>query len=112
MSAILLLPGFGGKYTSEAIAGGGTGADVIDCSRASSLLFECTAHSGNATTITVQQSLDGVNWITLTTFAASAGTTKALDPTKGPFGLIRFTVDGTTGTDTVQFAGFPLQITN
>lgn len=110
MAAKNLLPGFGGKYTSEAIAGGANGADVIDASKAATLAFQVTQKSGDSTTITVQQSLDGTNWATLTTFSSTLGTYKPLAITAGPFGLIRLAANGTTGTNTIVLVGWPLPV--
>lgn len=112
MAARLLLPGYGGKYTSEAIAfGGAVGQDTIDCSRCAQLLFEVVSHTGDATGVTIQQSLDAVNWATLTTIAsANTGTIKQLNVTAGPFGLIRIQITGgTTGNTALSVVGWEMQ---
>lgn len=110
MAARLLLPGMGGKYVSESIPFASTGQDTIDCSRCAQLLFEVTAHSGDTPTITVQHSIDAVNWATLTTFNATLNTNKQLSITAGPFGIIRFqTTGGTSGNTTVAVTGWESQ---
>lgn len=107
MANVVLLPGIGGKYTSEAIAGGGTGADIVDCSKcAGGLIFQVKTKSGNSTTVTVKQGIDGTPGASLTTFSTTAGTTKQLALTTGPFGLIQFSLDGSSGNVTIEVAGF------
>jgi hypothetical protein len=108
MANIALLPGIGGKYTSEAIAGGGTGADIVDATKCGGLIFQVKSKSGNSTTVTVKQSIDGTPSASLTTFATTAGTVKQLAFTTGPFGLIQFSLDGSTGSVVVEVAGFPI----
>lgn len=115
MAARLLLPGYGGKYTSEAIAFGGTGADIIDCSRTFQLLFEVVQHSGDAATVTVQTSLDPTfpgTPATLTTFSSALGTIKPIPGTAAvaPFGFIRFVMSaGTSGTTQIAVTGWEAQ---
>lgn len=106
MAKVLLLPGFGGIYVTT-VPGGGTAVDEIDCSKAASLIFQTTIHVDDATTITVEETFDGVNWATLTTFSATLGTIKKLTYTSGPFGRIRFKANGTTGSCTITTIGMP-----
>lgn len=112
MANPLLLPGIGGKYTSEAIAGGGTGADIIDASRAGGLIFQVKSKTGNSTTVTVKQGIEGSPGATLTTFSSTAGTVKQLAFTTGPFALIQFSLDGSTGVVVIEVAGFPIALSS
>lgn len=110
MANVLLLPGFGGQY-SASIAGGGTGSDKIDCTRAAELVFQATGKTGDSTTITVEESWDGgTTWGSLTTFSSTTGTIKKLAFSSGPFGLIRLSADGATGVNPVTVTGLPLAI--
>lgn len=107
MANKVLMPGFGGTQT-QVVAGGGTGPDQIDCVRIALLVFQTTAHTTDATTITIEETYDGTNWATLTTFSSTAGTIKKLAQSSGPFGVIRVKADGTTGSNTITIVGLPL----
>lgn len=108
MANVVLLPGWADKYTSEAIAGGGTGADVIDASKCGGLIFQVKSKSGNSTTVTVKQGIDGTPGASLTTFSTTAGTVKQLSFTTGPFGQIAFSLDGSSGSVVIEVVGFPV----
>lgn len=106
MAAKSLLPGFGGKYTSEAIVGGATGLDTIDCSLVGELAFQVTGQAGDSTTVTVKQSFDGVHFGAFTTFSSAVGTIKLMQTINaGPFGILQLSLNGTTGGNTIIIVG-------
>lgn len=113
MAAKLLLPGLGGKYTSESFAATATGADTIDMSRCASFAVVCAGTGGGS--VQLQQSFDMTTWsnfgsaITIT----STGPTTLFEETDGPFGVLRLSVTVTAGTiQPIVIAGFPVQTTN
>lgn len=111
MSAILLQPGFGGKYTSETFAATDTaGLDTIDCSRCAQLAFQVTS-SGATGNIDIEQTFDGVNWVSfIADLAITNGTVALKDITDGPFGVLRINpTDLTAGTCSVVIVGYPAQ---
>ena len=110
MAAKLLLPGFGGKYTSETFtATDTTGADTIDVSGCDSWSIQVTA-SSPVGTMDVQQTFDGTNWAVLDNDSPlTNGTIILHGPDEGPYGRIRIdATDLTSGTFSVQLTGHRL----
>ncbi len=108
MAAKLLLPGYGGQYTSETITGsaaGATGADTLDLSLLISFSVEVTAAATvGASTFKVQQTFDGVNWSDLGSAVAIAlGAVTLFPPTAGPFGMCRLVVIDAAAAVTAKF---------
>ena len=117
MAAILVLPGYGGKYTSETFdSSSTTGADTIDLSRFAQFLVGITHVSGTpAGSVIMNNSGDGTTFAPLGVAidVATNGTTSRFDVTDGPFGLCR--IDATAisaGTLKVVIVGFPVQPIN
>lgn len=112
MAAKVLLPGFGGSYTSETFSGvslNSVGADTIDCSYCASLAVSIiTTGSITGLSLRIEQSFDNVGW-TLLGSAITAASVTLYSITAGPFGLIRFKNSITTGTVALRLTGFPLQ---
>lgn len=117
MAAKLLLPGMGGKYTSENLTDTDTvAADTIDCSRCASVAIQTIAVSGSpAGTIQMEQSFDGTNWVTYgSTLDVSANNVGRFDITDGPIGLLRINPTGITpgGVSKFIIVGWPVMETN
>lgn len=113
MAAKTLLPGFGGAYTTESIAGvavtGGVGADTLDVSKCASFAAQVTALTGSPT-IQLEQTIDGTNWANLgSAIAATVGTIAVFNATGGPFGRVRVRVTGGSTAATLTFVGQPVQ---
>lgn len=110
MAAKLLLPGFGGAYTSESFTTTAVGADTIDASRCGRLAIQIagTAATGS---IDLQQSFIGVSkWSTIVPTMSVTDATAVLIPDDlGPFGVLRLNSNVTGGTCTVTIVGFPYQ---
>lgn len=108
MAAILLLPGQGGKYTSEtfsAISLNSVGADTIDMSRCSAFSVQLSSTTSNPA-VQLQWSHDLTNWVNLGSIVTS-GT--LFDLTDGPFGAIRIGSATTAVTAfTVSIIGYPI----
>jgi hypothetical protein len=109
MAAKLLLPGYGGAYTSEEFTASSTiGADTIDVSPCRGFLAQISMVSG-AGDIQLEQTANLSDWADLGT-AISVGTDGAVtrfEDTDGPFGLLRIDATGiTAGTVVVTLVGF------
>ena len=112
MASKLLLPGFGGQYTSETFSGVSllsTGADTIDCSKCAQLAVGIiTGGSATGVSILLQHTVDGTGWQTLGS-AITANSVTLLDITDGPFLRVRIRGSITAGTVYVTLTGFPMQ---
>ncbi len=115
MAAKLLLPGYGGMYTSEAFTSDNTaGVDTIDLSRCNSFMTQ-VIHGSTAPTagnIQLEGSTNLTNWANLgtTNAVATNGGMVRYDITDGPFGVIRIkpaSID--TGSVTVNIVGYEAQ---
>jgi len=116
MAARLLLPGYGGKYTSETITGsvaGQAGADTLDVSLCSQFAVQVAAvTTPGASTFTVEHSLDGSNFAAVgSAIAIALGNIARFSLTSGPYGLIRLKVTDAAAAVQVSFnvVGFPTQ---
>ncbi len=118
MAAIMLLPGFGGSYSSSVITSltaGTVGSDTLDCSRCAQLaiVLGTSAGANGQGTIQIEQSFTGPTgpYIIIGTVItiSSNGTSALLDVTDGPFGLVRFKSTLVAGTTNVNIVGFPIQ---
>lgn len=93
MANWLLLPGFGGKYTSPSYDLNSTVDDeTIDCSRCASLAVQVIHDSGTpAGTVQLEQSLDGSHWASFgdTINVASNGQMARIAIDDAPIGVIR-----------------------
>jgi hypothetical protein len=105
MSAILLIPGPGGKYTSEAISSATTGADTLGCTRCSGLdvqqiLVGASSLGGN---FQLEETVDGTNYVILgsTVNIADHQITK-YEAASRPFGRIRINAANVTGLDSTH----------
>lgn len=122
MAAKHLLPGYGGKYTSETLnESSTTGADTIDLSRCAQFMAQVIYVSGTpAGTLTMTNSVDGTNFVPLgsaidvSTVTSTTSAISRYDVTDGPFGVIRIDATSMTGTGavTVQIVGWPVQAYN
>jgi hypothetical protein len=114
MAAILLLPGFGGKYTSENFTSASTtGADTIDTSHVGQLLIQVRKVTGTPNgTVQLQNSNDNVSWANYGNAlnVATDGTVTRVDLTAGPPGLLRFNCSIAAGTVYFTIVGFPIQV--
>lgn len=108
MAARLLLPGYGGRYTTETFdSNSAVGADTLDCSHLDSLGIQVDS-SGIAGTVDIEQTFNGTDWAVLVdNMVCADGTATRLDTTDGPFGLLRVNAtDITSGTASLAFVGF------
>jgi hypothetical protein len=104
MADRLLNPGFGGRQTI--VLAVNDDSDVFDMSRCDSFAAQLTAETGS-TSCQLEQSFDGVNWVSLGAALTVVGTTLKFDITDGPHGLIRVNASGAGGTGgTVTLVGF------
>ena len=117
MAAKLLLPGFGGMYTSETFDNNNTlGIDTIDCSHCAQLALQVhkvSAAMPGAGTFQLTQSFDGTTFANLGTTLATTtdGAVLLYDVTDGPFGVIKIkpaSID-TAGTVNATLTGWPIQ---
>jgi hypothetical protein len=117
MAAKLLLPGFGGMYTSESLTASATaGADTIDCSRCGQIAVTIIGTSADGNIDFTQSFNGGLNYSpiisTLTNWNVNTTTTTTvlLDVTDGPFGVWKIDpTDIVSGTAVVYITGFPIQ---
>lgn len=113
MAAKLLLPGLGGRYTSETFSGlsiNSTGTDTLDCSKCGQLAIDINSNNSVGLSFQMQQSFAGSGgpWGNFGS-ALSGGTTNVFDLTDGPFGLMRIIASVTSGTASLGITGFPIQ---
>lgn len=112
MSAILLQPGFGGRYTSETFVSTDTTAlDTIDCSHCATLVVQVTSDSTPTGNVDIDQSFDGgVSWAAfISNMAVTDGTISRKTISDGPFGVLRINpTDITGGNVTLTIVGFPI----
>ena len=113
MANKLLLPGFGGQYTSETFASvsvASLGADLIDCSRCAQLSISVNSTTPTGLAFNIQQSFNGGITFTPLGSTITAVANTLFDVTDGPFGQIQIgSVAITTGTFNVRITGFPMQ---
>lgn len=107
MSAILLIPGRGGRYNSEIFTSTGIGADTIDHSRAGNILFWVFCSAGVAGTLAIEESLNGVTWGNSPTASAIAVLNNAnyVIGTSGlgsTYSLLRINPANVTGLDSTH----------
>jgi hypothetical protein len=109
MAAKLLLPGYGGVYTSEEFTSSSTiGADTIDVSPCRGFLVQISMVSG-AGDIQLEQTANLSDWADLGSAisVAADGAVTRFEDTDGPFGLLRIDATGiTAGTVVVTLVGF------
>ena len=112
MAAKLILPGFGGTYTSAvitALTASTAGDDTFDLSRCARFAVALGAGQGSGT-VQLQQTFNGgTTWSSFSTAitVASVGPTTLFEESDGPFGLMRFTTSLTAGTCQVTIVGVP-----
>lgn len=114
MAARVLLPGFGGQYTSEtfsAVSTNSIGSDTLDCSHVESLALQIQKGGGTgAGTLTIQETFDHLSYVTRAALSLTTdGVVTYLDTTDKPFGKMRISATVTAGTGGVTFTGFPTQ---
>ncbi len=112
MASKLLLPGFGGTYTTtfSAVSLLSTGSDTIDCTRCYVLALTLSSTStgpASANAVTLQQSFDGVGYVQILT-AVTAGSFATFPATGFPYGIVRIIGSVAVGSLTVGLTGFPL----
>lgn len=109
MADLLLLPGFGGTYTSETFtAASGVGADTFDCSHLNAMAFQINSDTSPAGNIDIEETFNGLDWgVRVADMAVADATITRLDTTDGPFGRMRINAtDITAGNVTVTVVGF------
>ena len=112
MADKLLLPGYGGLYTSESFTSSSTtGADTIDCSRCRQVAVQVSSTGSPGGNFDIQQTFNGSDWAAfVSNVAVTDGTVSLIDEADGPFGKIRLDMtDVTSGTDetlVVTLVGF------
>lgn len=112
MAAKLLLPGYGGKYTSESFSSTVAGVDTLDCSRCAQILVQIVHDSGTpAGTMQLTQTVDGTHFANLGSAidVATDGTYLIGDVTSGPYGIIQLSAAISSGAVHVEIVGFPIQ---
>lgn len=91
MSAILILPGLGGRYTSEqfnAVSVDSVGADTFDLSRCAQFVVQIQSTSSGGAGTQLQQTFNGgTSW---DNFGSRMTATTLYDESDGPFGVMRF----------------------
>ena len=115
MADKLLLPGYGGAYTSESFtSSSATGADTIDCSRCRQLAIQVSSTGSPGGNLDIQTTINGSDWAAMpapfANIAVTDGTLVLADEADGPFGKLRIdATDITAGTDetiVVTIVGF------
>lgn len=104
MSAVLLIPGSGGRYTSENFTSAAVGADTIDCRRCTGLILQ-TVITGTTVggTFQLEEQLTGSDWAPLgSPVVAVAGITK-FEEANRPFGKVRIDTLLATGQDASNY---------
>jgi hypothetical protein len=99
MAAKHLLPGFGGRQTITLLVN--DDSDIFDLSLCEAFAVQMTAETGS-TSVQIEQSFDGVNWVALGAAITVVGTTQKYDITDKPHGLIRLNGTGAGGTGSVM----------
>lgn len=98
MSAVVLIPGRGGRYTSEAFTSAVTGADTIDCSRCTGFAIQQTLVGSPAGTFILEETIDGTNWASLgSNVTVGNGTITKYEASNRPFGIVRINAASVTG---------------
>ncbi len=113
MASKLLLPGFGGAYTTliSAVSTNSTGTDTIDCSRCDRIVLSLGSSTGTPS-VQLQQTFDLFAWVNINTVVtvASGGIYGTYLPTAGPFGVVRPVMTLAAGTCTLTLTGFPVPV--
>ena len=120
MAAKLILPGFGGAYTTESwtfsagISTGSVGTDVLDLSHCAQFMVQI--NSSGTGSIQIEQALAGTGGVFSSLGSSisvlTAGTVSRFDVTDGPFGVIRVnygSISAGTGIS-ATIVGWPIQI--
>lgn len=104
MSAVLLIPGAGGRYTSENFTSTSTGADTIDCRRCTGLILQVAITGTTAGgTFQLQELLTGSTYADLgSPIVVAAGITK-LEAANRPFGKVIINPANATGQDASNY---------
>lgn len=113
MAAILVLPGFGGAYTSEtfpATTVDSVGADVLDLTRLAWWSVTINSVASQGTGFQMQQSFNGgALW---SNFGSRITSTGSFDSADGPFALLRIGAGSvSSGSASVRVVGWPVPIT-
>lgn len=112
MGAVMLLPGGGARYTSEAFAAAGVGADEIDCSFCSELAVQQVIVGSPAGSYQLEERLTGSGgWAQLGSQIPVSvdGTITKFNLSQRPFGHIRINGSSITGLSANVTAQFILQ---
>ena len=110
MAAKHLLPGHGGKYTSETFtASSGVGADTIDCTHCGSLAIQVSSSGSPGGNIDIRHSFNLDDYADLfLNIAVTDGTVLLADAAAGPFGILQIdATDVSAGSVTVTIVGYP-----
>lgn len=103
MAAVLLIPGRGGRYSSESFTSTAIAADTIDVSHCDHFLFQVLSTAGVAGTFAIEESDDGVSWTPLPSASAVPATNNVLYTSSATLGsvfaLIRINPALLTGLD-------------
>lgn len=106
MSAILILPGMGGAYTSETfgVSINSVGADTFDLSRCAQFAVQLESTGTQGDGFQLQQTFnDGATWAN---FGSPVTGTSLFDESDGPFGLMRFSVAISAGSSIATVVGY------
>lgn len=113
MAAILVLPGFGGAYTSEAfpaVTVDSVGGDVLDLTRLDRFAVSVNSTLSEGAGFQYQTSIDGSTWTNLGSRVTS--NTVYYDSADGPFGLLRVgAASVSSGSARAYVVGWPVPIT-
>lgn len=100
-NGVLLVPGRGGRYTSEAFTSAGSvGADVIDVSHCTGVSVQNATSGGVGGTYSIEETIDGANWVTISaTIAITDKLITRFEAANRPLSVWRINPANVTGLD-------------